>query len=133
MNTMFLALLASLLLANPVRLLELRAYQTSAALNEVKVEWSVQNEDAVDRFIVRRKMQRDADFVQVSEVESRGTGSYSFSDKNVYKASDNAEMIVYAIVVVKQDGSRELLGQANVQYSASTVRRTWGSIKAMFQ
>jgi hypothetical protein len=128
-----LAAFAAMMVGNPVRLVELRAFQVSGGLNEIRVEWSVQNETETVRYIVRRKMQRDADFVPVSEIDARGQGSYTFTDRNVYKASESVEQVFYAVVAVQKDGSRELLGQTSVLYTASTVRRTWGSIKAMFQ
>ncbi len=115
------------------RLVDFKAFQTSGAVGEIRIEWSVQEESGVDKYAIRRKMQRDADFIDLSEVEARNLGFYQFSDKNVFKLSDQTEQVFYAVYAINDDGSRELLGQTGVQYSANSVRRTWGSIKAMFQ
>lgn len=116
------------------RLQEMRAYQVSGATAEIRVEWTVQDEQGVVKYQIRRKMQRDADFMDLADVDLKTVpGAYAFSDRNVFKWAEQPEQVFYAVYAVYENGSRELLGQTGVQYTASSVRRTWGSIKAMFQ
>lgn len=122
-----------ILFASGPRLLDLKAYQSAGSASEVTIEWTVQQESGIVKYLVYRKMLRDADFVHISEVTSKNTGSYSFTDRSVFKGGGAQEQIFYSVWAVRSDGSKEMLGQTGVQYTASSVRRTWGSIKAMFQ
>jgi hypothetical protein len=56
---------------------------------------------------------------------------YSFRDDQVYKSA--ADQLDYRLEVVYENGLREVLVTKSLNYTTTAIRRTWGSIKAMFQ
>ncbi len=56
---------------------------------------------------------------------------YSYTDKSVYKTNDY--IFVYRLKIVDNNGQLSYSDQASVSLSISGVKRTWGSIKAMFR
>ena len=71
-------------------------------------------------------------FVSVHVVKSHGAGKpYLYRDDQVYKAG--ADQLDYRLEAVFENGLREVVRSASVNYTSTAVRRTWGSIKAMFQ
>jgi hypothetical protein len=97
------------------------------------LRWQTDLEEAVDHFEVLRKTPGSNDeFVKVHEVEAHGIGRpYVFRDDQVFKAG--AEQLVYQLEAVFDNGTRQVLHVQALNYTSTAVRRTWGSIKAMFQ
>jgi hypothetical protein len=69
-------------------------------------------------------------FVRVGEKSPAGAGTeYSFRDKSVFRTTGN--FYQYKVSIVSSAGNSEYF--VSVDHSVSSVRRTWGSIKAMFR
>ncbi|MCC5933843.1 MAG: hypothetical protein JJU35_06310 [Balneolales bacterium] len=133
-----LALISFLLVAaNVAMVTQFRAEIPDPAKNEIKIEWTVQQESGVMHYELLRKMVRDSDFTPVATIDVRPPSSqpnlYTYLDRNVFRNSGNTEPVVYELNVVFTNGERRFIGQAEVNYTSTAVRRTWGSIKAMFQ
>lgn len=120
-----------------VRLLNAQVPRQQA--NEINVEWLVEREARVKGYHIRRKMSHENDFSPLAQVRTdagRPEGNlvrYQYLDRNVFKPSESTEPIIYALHVEFNDGELRLIGQAEVNYTSTAIRRTWGSIKAMFQ
>jgi len=56
---------------------------------------------------------------------------YSYTDRTAYKTSDN--VYVYRLRIVESGGTASFSQDVPVTHSVSSVKRTWGSIKAMFR
>ena len=106
--------------------------------NEILVQWTVNSVDQVDHFELERKLVRDASFIKLTDIQpgqqTSGSGNlrYSYTDKNIYKTSTGSEPVVYQLNIIFKDNSVQS-AQAEVNYTTTAIRRTWGSIKAMFQ
>ncbi len=106
--------------------------------NEILVQWVVSNSDKVDHFELERKLVQDASFIKLTDIQpgqqTSGSGDlqYSYIDKNIYKTSTGSEPVVYQLNIIFKDNSVQS-AQAEVDYTTTAIRRTWGSIKAMFQ
>jgi hypothetical protein len=124
--------------ATDVLLVRFNAVVQSSPTNEIQVSWVVSKEDDVDFYTVKRKMSHQDQFqdlaqIQLSEgAEELDGKTYTFFDRNVYKNTTEAEPVIYALYANKM-GTSKFLAQVDVNYTTTTVRRTWGSIKAMFQ
>jgi hypothetical protein len=71
--------------------------------------------------------------IQVNEGVDEIDGKvYTYTDRNVYKNNTTSEPVIYGLYLNKS-GSSKFIAQVDVNYTTTTVRRTWGSIKAMFQ
>ena len=94
------------------------------------VEWAAQSEDDLDRYEIEVSAELGAR-TRIVEVEPLGAQHpYVFRDDDLYKG---AEMVQYTLYAVLDDGGRQLVGSKQIAYTPTAVRRTWGSIKAMFQ
>jgi hypothetical protein len=94
--------------------------------------WQTSSEIAVRSFEVHRKMATTNDqWVLVESVAARGSGSsYRVRDDQIFKSL--SELIDYRLQAVWENGAREEISLTEVNYTPTAIRRTWGSIKAMF-
>lgn len=134
---LFLLLVA----AGSVELKEFSA-QISAENNaEVIVTWVVDEDTDGQIYVLKRKLSHEDDFTPLTQIDheqgnlTMNGRSYSFTDTNVFKGSQSSDAVIYALYTKDNSGSNSLtfLSQANVNVTTTAVRKTWGSIKAMFQ
>lgn len=106
--------------------------ETEAGRNFI-LSWQAEQEDDVHRYeVYRRTIHSNGEFVKLHELRAHGPNKpYQFRDDQVYKAS--SEQVDYRLEVVFTSGVRQILAQQSVNYTPTAIRRTWGSIKAMFQ
>ena len=99
--------------------------------SDIVVSWTAESEDGLREYVLFRKTPFTTDWVQVQQFNAHGPGKpYRYRDTEVYKNA--ADMIDYRLDLVFSDGSRQQKFE-QVEYTSTAVRRTWGSIKAMFQ
>lgn len=113
--------------------IRLSAIQVEKQNNDIVLSWQVSLEEGVSFYEVQRRSRfSNGHFVVVAKIPSHGVGKpYQFRDSQVYKTT--SEQVDYRIEVVYEDGVREALPVQSIDYAPTAVRRTWGSIKAMFQ
>lgn len=101
--------------------------------NDMVVTWESAAEDGLAHYEVQRKTPfTNNQYVLVAKTSPHGTKRvYRVMDDQVYKMSN--EQVDYRLEAVYGNGVREELASQSVSYTPTTVRRTWGSIKAMFQ
>lgn len=130
-------LLLFLLTGSTVIVQEFTAKIPDTSQNEIHLKWIVEESSGVMHYALKRKMVRDSDFVLINTVQPSMSGSnpkeYSYIDKNVFRNNSSTEPVIYELYVSYTNGYQDFIGQAEVNYSSTAVRRTWGSIKAMFQ
>lgn len=100
----------------------------------ITLEWKTRAESNVQMFKVERRASSQNDFVPISDIPSKGSNSYyTFVDRAAYKASET--VYVYRLRIVDQNPSApaSYSQEVRVSHSVSSVKRTWGSIKAMFR
>jgi hypothetical protein len=124
-----LLLLIGSAFAEPIRDNSLNANPT---LEGIKVFWYSSDESGVARFEIWRSSD-GANFTKIAQKSPLGNGQYyEFLDQTAFKLTDS--FYSYRVVVVYANGSTfttPSVGAAT--HSVSSVRRTWGSIKAMFR
>ena len=97
----------------------------------VKLEWKTGQESNLKNFILERKTQQSA-YVELSTISPKGDNSfYTYVDESVYKSSDY--VFTYRLRIVDADQKISYSSEVSVSPSISGVKRTWGSIKAMFR
>lgn len=99
----------------------------------ITLEWRTRTESAVDRFEIQRRAGSDGEFTTLATVSPRGANStYQFVDRAAYK--ETGTLYVYRLRIVEAgQGPASYSSEVTVSHSVSGVRRTWGSIKAMFR
>lgn len=113
----------------------LKYFRVDEQGSEFLLTWETDVEEQVQAFEVQRKTAfSGGQFVVVKEYEPHGTArQYLFTDDQVFKStSDTQDIVDYRLVAVYQSGAREILASKSVNYTSTALRRTWGSIKAMF-
>ena len=99
----------------------------------ILVRWLTEDESGVVGFEIARKAGASGSFVVLTpKVQAKGdNSSYEFTDETAFRATDS--FYQYRITVLYSDGRQSDPFFVVVTHSVSSVRRTWGSIKAMFR
>lgn len=134
----FLLVLSVLFLAaSPAILQNFTAEIPDPDRNEIHLTWVVDEQPGIMHYTIKRKMVRDTDFVLVNTIQpqpgSANPKEYNYIDKNVFRNQSNAEPVMYHLYVNYTNGDKSRIGETEINYSSTAIRRTWGSIKAMFQ
>lgn len=117
---------------------EFHASVPDQSRNEILVQWVVTSVDNVDHFELKRKLVHDAAFVKIVDIQPTQSTvnstnlQYNYLDKNILTTSTGTEPVVYQLNIIFKDNTVQS-AQAEVNYTTTAIRRTWGSIKAMFQ
>lgn len=99
--------------------------------DDIRIEWRTAEESNLKLFIIERKTYNNG-FVEIGFVSPKGSNSsYVFIDKNVYKNTDL--IFTYRLKIVENNNQYSYSNEVSVTHSVSGVKRTWGSIKAMFR
>ncbi len=98
----------------------------------VIVQWGSSDETSVKEFEVERRSGAVADFLSIATVSKKGSNSfYEYIDKSAFKTTGT--IYQYRIKIVMNNGSAEYSSIITVSHNVSSVKRTWGSLKAMFR
>jgi hypothetical protein len=101
--------------------------------DNIVLEWKTRSESNLLRYEIQRKAGYDGEFVTLATVTPKGSNSlYTYTDRSAYKATES--LYIYRLKIVDSDGSpASFSNEIPVSHSVSSVKRTWGSIKAMFR
>jgi hypothetical protein len=99
--------------------------------DDVRLEWKTGEEVNLENFLIERKTPQSS-FTEIVTIEPQGSNSYySYLDKSAYKTNDI--VFIYRLKIVDQNGQTSYSAEVTVSHNVSGVKRTWGSIKAMFR
>ena len=100
--------------------------------DNIVLEWKTRSESALLRYEIQRKAGANGDFVSLATVQPKGSNSlYTYTDRSAYKESES--VYVDRLKIVESSGPAAYSNEITVTHSVSSVKRTWGSIKAMFR
>lgn len=98
---------------------------------DVRLEWKTGEELNLSKFVIERKTPQST-FAEIATVDPKGSNSYySYLDKNAYKSTDL--LFNYRLKIVDNNNIISYSSEVTVSHNVSGVKRTWGSIKAMFR
>lgn len=99
--------------------------------DDVRLEWKTREEVNLQHFKIERKTPQNS-FVEISTVQPKGSNSYyTYLDQSAYKTTDM--IFIYRLKIVDTNGQTSYSNEVTVSHNVSGVKRTWGSIKAMFR
>lgn len=99
--------------------------------DDIKLEWQTGEETNLSKFVIERKTPQSA-FAEIATINPKGNNSYySYLDQNAYKS--NGVIFNYRLKIVDNNSQVTYSAETTVSHSISGVKRTWGSIKAMFR
>jgi hypothetical protein len=85
------------------------------------------------RFEIERKAGVNGQFIPLAQIQLRGNNTtYTYVDDSAFLRLTES-IYQYRIKVVYSNGNSLYYGPVTVTHSVSSVRKTWGSIKAMFR
>lgn len=101
--------------------------------NNIIIRWLSEDETGVSKYVLERKAGANGVFAQLAEIQPRGNNeSYQFVDETAFRITES--LYQYRLKVVFVNGAVPIYyGPITVSHRTSDVRRTWGSIKAMFR
>jgi lipopolysaccharide export LptBFGC system permease protein LptF len=109
----------------------LNYFQARSEGDNVKIEWNTGEESNINHYAIERKTPQQ-NYVEISTIQPKGNNSfYTFVDQSIYKAND--VVFIYRLKIVDNNQVVSYSDQASVSPNISGVKRTWGSIKAMFR
>ena len=98
----------------------------------VLLHWVTQDETNVQQFEIERRTGIDGGYTTIAVITAKGASSYDFVDYSALRKS--VTIYQYRIKIVFSNGAPSAYaGPVTVSHTVSGVRRTWGSIKAMFR
>lgn len=106
-------------------------FQARSEGEDVRLEWKTGEEVNLQNFAIERKTPQSS-FTEIAIVNPKGSNSfYSYLDKNAYKSADL--LFNYRLKIVDNNNVVSYSSEVTVSHNVSGVKRTWGSIKAMFR
>ncbi len=99
--------------------------------DNVVISWQSGEETNLKEYVVERKSS-EVSFSEIGRVAPKGSYSfYKYSDENAYKISSS--FYTYRLKIVDNDNTVSYSSEMSVIHKPSAVKRTWGSIKALFR
>ena len=109
----------------------LEYFQGRSEGDDIRLEWKTGEEVNLQNFKIERKTPQNS-FVEIAIVQPKGNNSYySYLDQSAYKMS--GLIFIYRLKIVDTNGQASYSNEVTVSHNVSGVKRTWGSIKAMFR
>ncbi len=106
-------------------------FQAHSDGNDIIVEWQTTQENNLKEFVIQRKT-TNSDFIDLDKVKAKGSNSYySYRDESAYKTTGT--LYIYRLKIVDNDNTVSYSAEVSVSHNVSSVKRTWGSIKALFR
>lgn len=109
---------------------ELISFTAKSQNGNVILNWQTASETNLKNFVLERKSV-DGNFFEIAVVEPKSDKNYQYIDQSAFKTLD--AVYSYRIKIVDNDGSVSYSGVQSVYHNVSSVKRTWGSIKALFR
>jgi len=96
----------------------------------VIIAWQTSSETDVKNFVIQRSTIKGG-WIDIATIEPEADHNYEYIDQSAYKTAD--AIYYYQLKIVDYSGSITYSNKETVAHSVSSVKRTWGSIKALFR
>ena len=111
---------------------ELQYFTGKNESDSVLLEWKTGTEDNLNRFEIERSASAPNNYVNLGSVTAIGNNSYYyFRDNSSLQSS--GQIYYYRLKLVDNNGNYVYSQTITVTHIISSVRDTWGSIKAIFR
>jgi hypothetical protein len=112
--------------------IDLTSIQASSDGSVITLRWNTKDETTVSKYVIERRVGTNGQFIQIAKIEPKGPSWYDYVDKTAFRST--ATLYQYQIRVKFTNGiTDQEIGPVSVSHSVNSVKRTWGSIKAMFR
>ena len=97
----------------------------------VTLHWFTLDESNIARYEIERRAGIDGEFTLVGTASPKGPSLYDFVDYSAFRKT--AGVYQYRIKITFANNSVLFSNAVTVTHTVSGIRRTWGSLKAMFR
>lgn len=111
---------------------ELQYFTGKNESDSILLEWKTGSEVNLNRFEIERSASEPNNFVNIGSVTAIGSNSYYYYRDNT-SALNSAPVYYYRLKLVENNGNYVYSQTITVTHVISSVRDTWGSIKAIFR
>jgi len=109
---------------------EILEFKAEPEQNKITITWKTGQEINVNMFQIERST-NNKDFNFLAEIEPRGNDSeYRYEDDTI---SRTRSIYYYRLKIKNSNGSIQLSESLPVIPNISSIKKTWGSIKALFR
>lgn len=108
------------------------SFQARSDNSVIIINWITDDETNVVRFKLERRAGIEGAFVHIASLAPKGPSTYQYIDNTAYKESSTLYQYQLKIELTGNQAPVEV-GPISVMHTVSGVRKTWGSIKAMFR
>jgi hypothetical protein len=109
----------------------LNYFEVKSQGDNVQVEWQTGTESNINHYSIQRRTPQTS-FVEIATIQPKGSNSlYTYVDQSIYKTND--VIFIYQLKIVDSDMQATYSLERSASPNISGIKRTWGSIKAMFR
>lgn len=112
---------------------ELQYFTGKNESDSILLEWKTGSEDNLNRFEIERSASEPNNYVNIGSVTAIGSNSYYYFRDNTSAHNSSAPVYYYRLKLVDNNGNYVYSQTITVTHVISSVRDTWGSIKAIFR
>ncbi len=111
---------------------ELQYFTGKNESDTILLEWKTGTEDNLNRFEIERSASEPNNFVNIGSVTAIGNNSYYYY-RDAAARQSSSPIYYYRLKIVDNNGNHVYSQTITVAHVISSVRDTWGSIKAIFR
>lgn len=109
---------------------EIIEFRAEPSPDKITLNWQTGQETNIVSFNVERSINNE-DFIKIGKVNPKGNNSsYEFVDESISRVNS---IYYYRLKVVNTNGTFQYSESLPVIPNVSSIKRTWGSIKALFR
>ncbi|HAX49496.1 MAG TPA: hypothetical protein PK605_01360 [Ignavibacteria bacterium] len=112
---------------------ELQYFTGKNESDTILLEWKTGSEDNLNRFEIERSASEPNNYMNIGSVTAIGSNSYYYFRDNSSMMNSSAPVYYYRLKLVDNNGNYVYSQTITVTHVISSVRDTWGSIKAIFR
>ncbi len=129
----FILILLAVVAAQIVASATLVMFNAHSEGDNIVLAWQTAEESGTREFIVQRRT-IDGPFFDIDRVKARGSNSfYTYTDEDVFSKENYLYVYRLKIIDYNPNVPPTYSEEVSVSHNVSSVRRTWGSIKALFR
>ena len=113
---------------------ELQYFTARSEQSAILLEWKTGIEDNLSHFEIERSASNSNNFIKIGQISAIGSNSYYYyRDEMAMGPLSSNPVYYYRLKMVGTNGSSTYSNTVIVTHVISSVRDTWGSIKAIFR
>jgi hypothetical protein len=112
---------------------ELQYFTAKSEQSAILLEWKTGFEDNLNHFEIERSASNTNNFVKIESISAIGSNSYYYFRDDVASSPQSNTIYYYRLKLVANNSSYAYSNTVIVNHVISSVRDTWGSIKAIFR